>query len=637
MSTDRHSQLLEQLVRSNGPQTAGDLADALGVSARSIRTYIAAIKAKAHPLPVIEAGPDGYRLGRDAYAAYLGTASASADDGTPRERLHRIVRLLVDEADGFDVYETASALFISDSTLETDLTRVRALLADTGLTLARTGGRVALRGSELARRRLLSRLFRDETTHGMAQLDAIQREFESESLGSFKTDLIEALQDRGYYINDYGMDNVLLHIAIAADRAGKSSPVESQQRDTGTDAELRSVVRELSRTHFADPLGDADIGYIAYLLSTRAVAPRPDADAALASEYFTPDEYATVRSIAERAGEEYLVDLSDVDFLTRLTVHVSNLLERAEDQAYSRNPLTTSLKTAYPMIYELAVFIASGLHDARGIVVNDDEIAYIAMHIGAHLQQQTRRDDLATCVLVCPNYYDLQAMLADRIIQTLGDALTVTRVVTRTDVPWEHLDADLVLTTLEPPAPAENIVRIQPFLSPADVDRVRSSLSRVRRIARRASIRDQLLRYLDERLFLRDVEAESEEALIRLLGERMQRLGVIDGRYIEAAIERERMSSTAFTDTLAVPHAMEMTASRTSIAIAVNERSMPWGDGRVNVVALIAFSADGRAQFQEVFDQFVEVFSEREDVASIVRGGRTFSAFIDALVRTMDS
>ena len=41
---------------------------------------------------------------------------------------------------------------------------------------------------------------------------------------------------------------------------------------------------------------------------------------------------------------------------------------------------------------------------------------------------------------------------------------------------------------------------------------------------------------------------------------------------------------------------------------------MAWGENRVNVVALIAFSASGRASFQPVFDQFVEVFSEREDV-----------------------
>lgn len=116
----------------------------------------------------------------------------------------------------------------------------------------------------------------------------------------------------------------------------------------------------------------------------------------------------------------------------------------------------------------------------------------------------------------------------------------------------------------------------------------------------------------------------------------MAELGIVDEAYVSAAIERERMSSTAFTEALAVPHAMAMTATRTSIAIAVNEHSLPWGDGRVNVVAFIAFSEAGRAQFQDVFDQFVEVFSEREDVNRIIRASRDFAGFIDELVRTMD-
>lgn len=637
MSADRQSQVLEQLVRSGGWLTSGELADSLGVSDRSIRSYIAAIKTKADPITVVEAGPEGYRINRDGYAEYR-RATGSGSEGTPRERVYRLVRRLVDDETGFDVYEAAADLFVSDSTLDADLTRIRSMLGDTSLELRRTGSRVTLRGSELERRRLLTRLFREETGSGMTELDAIQREFESANLGSFKTDLIDALRDRGYYINDYGMDNVLLHIAIAADRAGKSGAVDGHGRAPAGGAELAGILSDLASTHFPRGLDHGDIGYLAYLLATRAVAPGPDADASVAaSEYFTPDEFDMVRRITTRAAEEYLVDLSDTDFLTRLTVHVSNLLERAEDQSFSRNPLTKSIKSAYPMIYELAVFIASGLHEACGIVVNDDEIAYIAMHVGSHLQQQTRREDLATCIIVCPGYYDLQARLADRVTQALGDALTVTQVVTRTDVPWSRLDADLVLSTLDPPVPDDRIVQIQPFLSPGDIDRARQALSRVRRLARRAAIRDELLRYLDERLFLRNVSCDDEESMIRLLGERMRELGVIDQSYVQGAIDRERMSSTAFTDSLAVPHAMEMTATRTSIAIAVNEHSMPWGDGRVNVVALIAFSAEGRAQFQEVFDQFVEVFSERDDVARIIRGARTFSDFIDELVRTMDS
>ena len=70
-----------------------------------------------------------------------------------------------------------------------------------------------------------------------------------------------------------------------------------------------------------------------------------------------------------------------------------------------------------------------------------------------------------------------------------------------------------------------------------------------------------------------------------------------------------------------MPHALEMTATRTAIAIGIADPSIPWGDGRVQVVALVAFSETDREAFQTVFEQFVEVFSERESVQRIVRRG----------------
>ena len=124
--------------------------------------------------------------------------------------------------------------------------------------------------------------------------------------------------------------------------------------------------------------------------------------------------------------------------------------------------------------------------------------------------------------------------------------------------------------------------------------------------------------------------------MIRALGSSMVELGIIDEGYVEGAIEREAMSSTAFTDTIAVPHAMSMSASHTAIAIVVTETPMQWGGNRVNVIALIAFSAAGRRAFQVVFDQLVEVFSDRDVVQRVVRRGTTFPSFIDELVRVMD-
>ncbi|MEA9984545.1 PTS sugar transporter subunit IIA [Subtercola sp. RTI3] len=106
---------------------------------------------------------------------------------------------------------------------------------------------------------------------------------------------------------------------------------------------------------------------------------------------------------------------------------------------------------------------------------------------------------------------------------------------------------------------------------------------------------------------------------------------------MDAALDRERMSSTAFTDSVAVPHSMLMTANSTAIAIAVNETPVPWGENRVNVIALVAFSNAGRSSFQTIFDQFVEVFSDHDDVQQLIKGSLTFTSFIEELVHLMDS
>ena len=123
--------------------------------------------------------------------------------------------------------------------------------------------------------------------------------------------------------------------------------------------------------------------------------------------------------------------------------------------------------------------------------------------------------------------------------------------------------------------------------------------------------------------------------MIRLLGERMRDLGIIDDAYITGAIERERLSSTAFTDTLAVPHALAMTAQRTSIAIVLSDAPIDWNGARVNVVAFIAFSESDRSSFQDVFDQFVEVFSEHESVHRLLRNARDYPSFIEELVHAL--
>ena len=477
-------------------------------------------------------------------------------------------------------------------------------------------------------------MFRDEGAQGFLEIDSIEREFALSNLREFKTDIIDMLDAHGYVVNEYGISNVLLHVAIALTRASKDRFPDGAGGGTEhVDGVAPDLARIIER-HFGVRLAASDLNHLTLLLTTRVVTRAHDPAPHVVQGENPSREL--VRAIVDRVAQEYLVDLDNDEFVLRLSLHVDSLIARAKDSAFSRNPMSRSLKTAYPMIYELAVFIASEIQAAETIVINDDEISYIALHVGSYLERQARQEERITCAIVCPNYYDTHLILRERLEAVLGDELQIDIVITRTDVDWSDLSTDLIVTTIDSTGFDDNVVVIQPFVTEGDVEALRRAIARIRRHRRRLRLKDELLQFFDESMFFRNAVAADETSMITMLGERMQLSGVIGPEYVAGAIIREHMSSTAFTDSLAVPHALAMSATRTAICIAVNEQPMDWGENRVNVIALIAFSASDRTTFQAIFDQFVSVFADREVVRQIIRRSTDFPSFIEELVRAID-
>ena len=640
---EKWERLVDALGHADGWTTASELADRLGVTTRTIRNYAAQANSGG---VIVESGPAGYRLDRAAWAS---RAAPARRDSSPQVRAARVLRSLIDATDGLDVHETAAANHVSDSTFEADLGRVRARLDGTGLTLVRQGPHITLEGPETARRRLLGALFRDEQARGMLELDQLRAAFPEVS--EFRTALVAGLADAGYAPNEYGLNDVLLHTAIALDRVATNHPLDEGEAPAAQTASsdvtapvaasaapapdaaagpLAELLARLVDEHFGTSVGPADLAHLTRLLETRAATRTTAAAQADAPGRPISPRVPLVRRIVASASAAYLVDLDDEDFIDRLALHVDNLVARASTSNLSRNPLTASIKAAYPLIYELAVYIASELARTEGIAVDDDEIAYIAMHVGAYLDQRRSRGEVVRVAVSAPAYHDVHTALAARIRSAVDDEVEVL-------APGDEAErADVLVAVIEPSSPVERLVLVAPFPTEVDLERVRAEIARVRRARRRARLAASLSRYIAPELFVRGLRGLDRDAAIRMLGDRMISAGVIDRSYVEGALERERLSSTAFTEHLAVPHAMTMTARRTAIAIAIDDVPIDWGGASVNVVALIAFAESGRAEFQEVFDQFVEAFSERENVHRLVVGAMDYPGLLAELSRLME-
>ncbi|WP_138315855.1 BglG family transcription antiterminator [Rhodoluna limnophila] len=634
--SNKTAQLIEILRESNDWISAQSLAERLHVTSRSVRNYIAAAKASAEPFEIISASARGYKLNTEAFATFreAQATNPTASPTTPRERAHHIIRLIIDAKNGITLEEIAKLMHVSLATAELDLKRARDVVEPCEVLISRSEGYLYLEGTETAIRRVISLLVYSSLDTDFVNLYSVATRFEIPKLVEFKTDLIERLDFHGFIINEYGIDSVLLHVAITVDRVRNGRTLPDEPQDLGDEASLiASVIQALVARHFDVSLGQVEEAYLARQVATRVISAAKKSVSAAAQA--APEDRETLLRVLDKVYEEYLVDLRNEELVERLALHLGHLFYRAKFNVFSRNPIAKSIKTSYPLIFDLAVYMCSLIQKERGITIDEDEISYVALHIGSFLERQAQEENRVTATIICPSYYDLHIVMRESIEKDLGEEISIESVVNRTDVDVRGITSDIIISTIPMGLPLHNALEVKPFLTQQNMTDLRNLVAGVRASRRRSKIRERLIACFREDLFFRNISFDDPEHMIRILGKGLTDLEIVEQDYVEGAIERERMSSTVFVDGLAVPHDMTMSAKVPTIAIAVNEEPGAWGEQTVNVVAFIAFAASGREEFQPVLEQFVDVFSDRSRMQEIIRGSRDFDGFIASLTKAM--
>lgn len=627
MSIQRQEQVIALLQASSEWQTANELASRLGVSSRSVRGYVAAINAASGPEAVVVASPLGYRL--SASSARLPTLRI---DETPEGRRRMIARRFATTREPVNLFTLADELFVSSATIEADVAKVRADLAALGIKTRRSDTHVFSTADEPARRQALYRLLQSSAPGGI-DVPALHAEFpdSARTFAPLRRSLTTHLAAVDELVNDFVMTGVTVLTLIAIDRVSAGYTVDEAEFPAHeAEMHLANAVSHAVHAVVGVTLPAAELTYLVRQILVRG--------AVVLHDPVAPEIVQAVAAATDEATARFGVEPIAPQLLHRLASHVERLRVRSATSDVSHNPLTRSLKSTYPLLFDIAVSVGSALSESLAITIEDDEIAYLALHIGAQWEQTRHRTQRPTAVLVSPGYHQLHQLLRDSIERAVGSSLQLVAVHADGDVDWAEIDSDIVLTTLPPPIQRDGVVEISPFLTDNDVERVHLAIARARRATRRAKLHDELSKYLLPEAFVPALAADlSQEDVIRLLGDRLIAAGVIDAAYVESTLERERASSTAFTPTLAVPHAQTMSATRTAVAIGLAQTSLAWGEGsRVQVVAFVAFSAADRDAFQTIFEQFVEVFTSADAARRLVKAGASAQSFTAELAAIID-
>ncbi len=149
---------------------------------------------------------------------------------------------------------------------------------------------------------------------------------------------------------------------------------------------------------------------------------------------------------------------------------LKNLLIRLVHQI----PITclqfNSIKNDYPLIYAISVHISDVIYHATNHVLPEDEIAYIALHIGVLMEANKAASERVSCLIVCPDYNIIGKNIFKKLSAMFSDKMLIRNIVTAIREDTDLSKIDLILTTeiLE----ASIVIRqymIEPFLSEANI------------------------------------------------------------------------------------------------------------------------------------------------------------------------
>ncbi len=601
---DRKASLVQLLLTQNNRLNASQLASQLGVSLRTIHNDIRQINSE-YP-DAITSTPNGYQINIDTAKRILQPKHSSIPVNNS-ERCAYILSRLVQSGNSLNIYDLCDEIFISSTTFQSLLGKMRRLTREHDLTLSVSGDMITLTGAEKNKRQLISSLLYSESGTAFFSFDALQEAFPSISIEDIRNDIMEVLNEQHYFINDYSLLNLLLHIVISINRIQNgyinSNPIfDETPLSPDEHACARKIVGKLE-SRFQITFSEAEIFELTLLLVSRASSMDYNSITKDNIETYIGKECLDLVLLLIRTIDEYYdIDLQEPEFFIRFALHIHNMLVRANTQNFCKNPLVSEIRQSCPLIYDVSVQLSGIILEQTGIILNEDEIAYIALHLGGAMETQKEMSRLVPAVLYCPSYYNINTDLADRLTRKLNDKINLTNIYT-SEHDLDGLSADvLLISTVRPHRVLDTpLVLISPFLTNTDTIAISKRVDEINTANRKALLKAELSQIISPQLFEVGNRYATRDRLLQAMCARLIRLGYTDENFLSDVWERETMSSTAFGQ-VAIPHALKMRAKKTGMSIYISKTPLEWGETTVSLVILLCFSPDERKIFYDIFE-----------------------------------
>ncbi len=614
----RQSEILRQFAHREHA-TAGEIANALKVSEKTIRNEIREINRISGEAVIVPQKGRGYAI---ADQEAIKKQALERKGGNSDRRLQILREILTDGE--YDYYELADQHYISESTLDHDIQELNeSVLKKYDTRITRRKNRLYLDCSEQMRRQLCMYLLMKEVEFHEFDLDAYESWFLYSNPRELKELLTDFFRKNGLHFNDMEALTFLSHIGILIDSVKGGNSLKNFQsicmagKSPYTD-ELCHCLEE----QYDICLNESERRYIDSLMASHAGTVQP-------FQGFRNKEMAEfIDYVLAEVESCYRIRLKeDVNFKSSLLLHLVSLVERARQKRFMKNPVLKEIREKFPLLYDISVFIAVELQKRFDILLEEDEIGYITLHLMCLVEKM--KEKCFRIAVVDPVACRKAAYYQERLEFCFPNE--TMEVVCFSAFELEHVakaEPDFIIMTAQLKESFKAPVLLcSPLLLEPDIQKIGKCIEELRLRRNRNQI---VCSQFDSRLFFAEPDIGNKEELIHFMCGELVKYGYCDEHYEELLLERERIAPTSFGNYFAIPHPVKKEAIRPGIAIAVLKKNMDWSGQKVRLVFLFSLAKENES-LMKLYEGIVEMLDDKEKVKRLIQKTR-FEDFVEEFI-----
>lgn len=602
MHMDNKQKLVHILCERKEAVASKELMQLLDVGDRTIRKYVKQINGEHD---YIISGKNGYQLKK--YPAHL--FHSHLDNQSTR--LAYILTAITDEANEVNSIDLAEELHVSIATIEQDMKQIKKLCDKTELQLIRFQNVFKLKGKESEKRKLYKKILIHEQNQYIFDSQYYQQFFTLTDLDNIRRIIEKNLKYSNLKMTEFSLLNLAIHIGISIERISMDNVISGEvnnRYDRTFDDYMKifanNIILDIKDQYHIE-LNEDEYSELQFAILSRVIPNEFLQDDIMnVHKYVQQKSVEFVRQLVNKIARLYHIDLYNELFIAQFALHIEKLTIRLKTNTLQENPLCQTIKEEYPILFDIAVFIANEIHREYNVELNQGELAFLVLHLGNAMNDIANAAPMIEydVALLFPMYYDAENKLISYIMKHAREHLKIICFHNFEDINTSQFDFILTVYPMNIDIDIP-ILQIHPLPHEDDIDKIENICKMLREIKALHKV-EEIFFDFEEIFYKQEVYKNDEYDFINDICRPLSESCIINDQFIEEVLDREKMSSTYIRNGIAIPHSSGIRALKNFIVVIKNTKPVLWGTHKVNYIIL--FGMTSKSKFLNTFDIMIQ-------------------------------